>query len=181
MAAENAPPVSHSVRGGDSWRLGLPYHGNQPNMQSAWLLNFSGKPWLTQKWTRESMSRYYGLGPVNGYPGDEGQGQMGAWYVMSAMGLFEMAGGCVKPIFDKVTIHWDNEYCPGGRFVIQAKYNSPKNVYIQSASLNGTSLNKPWLYHSELVEGGTLTLQMGPEPNRQWGSAADAAPPQQAY
>ncbi len=164
-------------------------HGNQPNMQSAWLFNYSGKPWLTQKWTREIMSRYYGLGPVNGYPGDEDQGQMGAWYVMSAMGLFEMDGGCAvkpiyeigSPIFDKVTIHLDHKYYPGGRFVIRAKNNSPKNVYIQSATLNGKPLNKPWLYHSQLVEGGTLILQMGPEPNRQWGSAAGAAPPQQAH
>jgi len=69
-------------------------HGNQPNMQAAYLFNFSGRPWLTQKWAREIMKHYYGLGPINGYPGDEDQGQMGAWYVVSAMGLFEMDGGC---------------------------------------------------------------------------------------
>ena len=110
-------------------------HGNQPNMQAAWLFNFSEAPWLTQKWVREILDLYYGTGPINGYPGDEDQGQMGAWYVMSAMGLFEMDGGAaVEPtyeisgtIFDKITIHLDNRYYPGGTFIIEAKNNSEKN------------------------------------------------------
>jgi predicted alpha-1,2-mannosidase len=160
-------------------------HGNQPNMEAAWLFNFSGEPWLTQKWSREIMERYYGTGPIDGYPGDEDQGQMGAWYVMSAMGLFEMNGGCAtrptyeigSPIFDRIVIHLDKRYYPGGQFVIEAKNNSKKNVYIQSAMLNGKPLNKPWFYHSELVKGGSLVLQMGPEPNKNWGSAPDEAPP----
>lgn len=160
-------------------------HGNQPNMQAAYLFNYSGAPWLTQKWAREIMANYYGTGPVNGYPGDEDQGQMGAWYVMSAMGLFEMRGGAAvepvyeigSPIFDKVIIHLDSRYYPGGKFIIEAKNNSKKNKYIQSATLDGKPLNKPWFYHSQLVDGGRLILQMGPEPNKEWGSAAEAAPP----
>lgn len=163
-------------------------HGNQPNMQSAWLFNYSGKPWLTQKWSREIMERYYGVGPIDGWPGDEDQGQMGAWFVMAAMGLFQMDGGCsVKPIyeigsplFEKIVIHLDREYYPGEKLVIEAKGNSKQNVYVQSATFNGKPLNKPWLYHSELVKGGTLVLEMGPKPNKQWGSAPDAVPPQQA-
>lgn len=163
-------------------------HGNQPNMQSAWLFNYSGKPWLTQKWAREIMKRYYGVGPIDGYPGDEDQGQMGAWYVMSAMGLFQMDGGAsVKPIyeigspiFDRITIHLDLHYYPGGRFVIETVNNSSENIYVQSATLDGEPLNQPWFYHSQLVDGGKLVLQMGPEPNKRWGSSPGAVPPQQA-
>jgi predicted alpha-1,2-mannosidase len=160
-------------------------HSNQPNMQAAYLFNFSGVPWLTQKWVRGIMEKYYGTGPVNGYPGDEDQGQMGAWYVMSAIGLFEMDGGAAtepifeigSPIFDKVTIYLDKKYYKGGRFVIEAKNNSNTNIYIQSATLNGKPLNKSWFYHRQLVNGGKLVLQMGPSPNKQWGSAPEAAPP----
>jgi predicted alpha-1,2-mannosidase len=160
-------------------------HGNQPNMQAAYLFNFSGAPWLTQNWARGIMEHYYGTGPIDGYPGDEDQGQMGAWYVMSAMGLFEMDGGAAteptyeigSPIFDKVVIHLDGKYYKGGKFIIETKNNSKKNKYIQSATLDGKPLNKPWFYHRRLVDGGKLILQMGPEPNKQWGSAPEAAPP----
>lgn len=160
-------------------------HSNQPNMQAAYLFNYSGAPWLTQKWVRETMERYYGTGPINGYPGDEDQGQMGAWFVMSAMGLFEMRGGAAvkpvyeigSPLFDSVTVQLDDRYYPGGTFTIEARNNSKTNVYIQSATLDGKPLDKPWFYHSELVDGGRLVLEMGPEPNKAWGSAPDAAPP----
>ncbi|MHC4496671.1 MAG: GH92 family glycosyl hydrolase, partial [Planctomycetota bacterium] len=160
-------------------------HSNQPNMQAAYLFNFSSAPWLTQKWVREIMENYYGTGPVNGYPGDEDQGQMGAWYVMSAIGLFEMDGGAAteptyeigSPIFDKVTIHLDNRYYKGSKFVVEAKNNSKNNIYIQSATLDGKPLNKPWFYHWQLADGGRLVLEMGPNPNKQWGSTPGAAPP----
>jgi len=163
-------------------------HGNQPNMQAAWLFNYSGKPWLTQKWVREILQRYYGLGPIDGYPGDEDQGQMGAWFVMSAMGLFQMDGGTsvrpiydlASPIFDRVTIHLDPDYYPGGQFVIETKNNSAQNRYIQSATLNGQPWNKPWLYQAQVVQGGKLILELGPEPNPAWGSAPAATPPQGA-
>jgi len=160
-------------------------HGNQPNMQSCWLFNYSRMPWLTQKWSREILALYYGTGPIDGWPGDEDQGQMGAWYVMTAIGLFQMDGGCAvkpiyeigSPIFDRVTIHLDPKYYKGGQFVIEARGNSKENVYIQSATLDGKALDRPWFYHRDLVDGGSLVLEMGPEPNRKWGSAPEAAPP----
>lgn len=160
-------------------------HGNQPNMQAAYLFNYSGKPWLTQKWVREIIDLYYGSTPEHGWLGDEDEGQMGAWYVMSAMGLFEMDGGAsVKPVyeigspvFEKVTIHLDKKYYPGGKFIIEAKKVSPENRYIQSATLDDKPLNKPWFYHSELVDGGSLVLKMGPKPNMKWGSRPEDAPP----
>lgn len=152
-------------------------HSNQPNMQAAWLFNYSGKPWLTQKWVREILEYYYGTGPIDGYPGDEDQGQMGSWYVMSAMGLFQMDGGCstepiyeiASPIFPEITIELDDKYYDGKEFVIEAENTSSVNRYIQSATLNGKPLNRFWFYHSELVKGGELILEMGPEPNKKWG------------
>jgi putative alpha-1,2-mannosidase len=160
-------------------------HGNQPNMQAAYLFNYSGKPWLTQKWAREIMDVFYGTTPHDAWPGDEDQGQMGAWYVMSSMGLFEMRGGADvnptyelgSPIFDKVTIHLDPLYYPGGKFIIETSNNSSQNKYIQSASLNGNVLNKPWFYHNELVKGGTLKIKMGPNPAYDWGAKSSDAPP----
>ncbi len=160
-------------------------HGNQPNMQSAYLFNHAGVPWLTQKWAREIMERYYGAGPIDGWPGDEDQGQMGAWFAMSAMGLFQMDGGCMvdpiyelgSPLFDRVVIHLDPRYYPGETFVIEAKNNSPENVYVQAAVLDGVALTKPWFRQSRLVDGGTLVLRMGPEPNPEWGAGLENAPP----
>ena len=104
---------------------------------------------------------------------------------MSAMGLFEMDGGAAVeptyeiagPIFDKIIIHLDDKYYQGGTFVIEAENNPSKNKYIQSATLDGKPLSKPWFYHRELVDGGKLVFQMGPRPNKQWGSTPEAAPP----
>ncbi|MBW7989729.1 MAG: glycoside hydrolase family 92 protein [Planctomycetes bacterium] len=160
-------------------------HGNQPNMQAAYLFNYSGQPWKTQNWAREIMDKYYGDNPLNGWPGDEDQGQMGAWFVMSAIGLFQMeGGGSVKPfyeigspLFSKITIHLDKRYYPGKTFVIEAKGCSQKNRYIQSAKLDGKPLSKCWFYHSDLIDGGSLVLQMGPKPNRSWASAPEDVPP----
>lgn len=159
--------------------------GNQPNMQAPWLFNYAGAPWLTQKWTREVMEHSYSASP-SGYTGDEDQGQMGAYFVMMAMGLFEMDGGCSmtpiyeigSPLFRRIVVHLDRKYYPGKRFVIEARNHSPENVYIQSATLNGKPLNQPWIYHSDAVNGAELILTMGPKPNKNWGSAIEAAPPQ---
>lgn len=153
-------------------------HSNQPNMQASWLFNYSGKPWLTQKWVREVLDTYYGTGPVDGYPGDEDQGQMGAWYVMSAMGLFQMDGGAAVepayelsgPMFKKITIKLDNDYYGGQAFTIQALNASAENRYIQAARLNGKPLDTFWFYHADLVKGGVLELDMGPRPNKQWAT-----------
>ncbi len=160
-------------------------HGNQPNMQAAYLFNYSGKPWLTQYWAREIMDHYYGTTPEDGWLGDEDQGQMGAWFVMSAMGLFQMDGGASlepiyeigSPLFEKVTIELNPAYYPGGRFVIEAKNTSRLNRYIQSATLNGKALKQPWFFHRDLVVGGQLILEMGANPNYEWGSDPLSVPP----
>ncbi|MBI5381579.1 MAG: glycoside hydrolase family 92 protein [Opitutae bacterium] len=170
---------------GDKPEAVLINHGNQPNMQAAYLFNYSGKPWLTQKWVREIMNKYYGADPYNGWPGDEDEGQGGAWFVMSALGIFEMDGGAAvrpvyeigSPLFEKATIQLDPKYYPGKSFVIEARHVSDTNRYIQFATLNGKPLTKPWFYHADLVAGGVLVLEMGPTPNEKWGSGPDDAPP----
>ena len=156
-------------------------HSNQPNMQAPWLFNYSGKPWLTQYWVREVLDNYYGTGSIDGYLGDEDQGQMGAWFVMSAIGLFQMDGGSSvepvyeisSPIFEKVTIQLDQNYYKGSEFIIEAENASSENRYIQSATLNGKELDKFWFKHSELIKGGKLVLVMGSEPNKVWASTSE--------
>ncbi len=131
------------------------------------------------------MNKYYGSTPMHGWLGDEDEGQMGAWFVMSAMGLFQTEGGTsVKPfyeigspLFEKITIHLNDKYYKGGTFTIEAKNTSDANRYIQSAQLDGKALNKPWFYHSDLADGGTLVLDMGPSPNQNWGNKPGDAPP----
>jgi predicted alpha-1,2-mannosidase len=149
-------------------------HGNQPNMQSCYLFNYAGAPWLTQKWARAIQEKYYGTGPRNAYPGDEDQGQMSAWYVMSTIGLFQMDGGASiepyyelgSPRFEKITIHLSEKYYGGNTFVIEAKNASRKNKYIRSATLNGKKLNSWKTPQKVLVSGGKLVLEMGDRPEK---------------
>lgn len=161
-------------------------YGNQPCMQTAYLFNYSGAPWLTQKWSRAVVEQVYsGVSPDFGYSGDEDQGLMGALAVLMKMGLFSMQGGTNleplyeigSPIFDNITIQLDPDYYAGETFTIEIRNNSPENMYIQSAKLNDGELSRPWFYHHTLVEGGRLVLDMGPEPNKDWGSRPEDAPP----
>lgn len=150
-------------------------HGNQPNLHISWLFNFSGKPWLTQKWTRAICNEFYGTEPIHGYGygQDEDQGQLGSWYVMAALGLFDVKGFADarpivefgSPLFDKATIQLGN----GKKLVIQTQNNAAENVYVQSASFNSKALNNCWLYRDELMKGGQLNFVMGNKPNMYWG------------
>lgn len=151
-------------------------HGNQPNLHVSWLFNFSGKPWLTQKWTRAICNEFYGTEPIHGYGygQDEDQGQLGSWYVMAALGLFDVKGFTDlrpiiefgSPIFERAAIQLGN----GKKLVIETKDNSANNVYVQSARINGKPLNNCWMYRDELMEGGKLEFVMGSTPNEAWGS-----------
>ena len=151
--------------------------GNQPNMQAPWIFNYSGKPWLTQKYTRSLLESFFDSSPLNGWNGEEDEGQMSAWFVMSAMGLFQMDGGCGvnsfydigSPLFDKVVINLDKEYYSGKTFTIKANNNSKSNIYIQSASFNGKPFNSLKISHADLIKGGVLELEMGPTPNKDFG------------
>lgn len=148
-------------------------HGNEVNMCTPFLFNYSGKPWLAQKWTREILNSFYGASPYHGWEGDEDEGQLGGWFVMSSMGLFEMNGGVsqnpyfdiVSPLFNKITIQLDKDYYKGNTFTIEAKNNSTENVYIQRAMLNGKELKQARIPFSALTGGGNLLLEMGNVPN----------------
>ena len=127
------------------------------------------------------MDRYYGYGIANAYLGDEDQGQMSAWFIMSSIGLFQMDGGCRvepiyeigSPLFKKVEIDLGNRFGRGNKFTIEANNVSRFNKYIQSATLNGKVLNDFKFPSSELLKGGTLKLEMGPVPNTHWGISLD--------
>ena len=151
--------------------------GNQQSMHFAFLFNWAGKPWLTQKWSRSILERYYGYGIANAYLGDEDQGQMSAWFVMASIGLFQTDGGCrvnpvyeiASPLYQKIEIDLGNRYNRGKKFEISAINASRKNMYVQSAMLNGKKLNSFKFPASELLKGGKLELIMGDKPNTNWG------------
>jgi predicted alpha-1,2-mannosidase len=172
----NSEPLRYNAPLEQYWDFPV-CHGNQPAMQVSSLFNYAERPWLTQKWNRSIQDRYYGFGVGDAYLGDEDQGQMSGWFVMSAMGLFQTDGGCsVEPMyeigsprFDKVTIQLNPAYYPGKTFTIETRNNGRENVYVQSATLNGEPLND-WRFPASVVTGGgSLVLEMGPEPNENWG------------
>jgi len=150
---------------------GLYNHGNQPNLHTSWLFNFSGKPSLTQKWVRAICNEFYGTTGIHGYGygQDEDQGQLGAWYVISSIGLFDVKGltdlrpsmGIGSPLFDKVIIKLHPAYAKGKVFVIETHNNNRENVYVQSLRLNDKKLGKPFIDLSDIQRGGKLVLQMG--------------------
>ncbi|RYY55107.1 MAG: glycoside hydrolase family 92 protein [Chitinophagaceae bacterium] len=149
--------------------LGQYAHGNQPIQHMIYLYSYAGAPWKTQARIREVMDKLYNSG-VNGYPGDEDQGGMSSWYVLSAMGIYSVTPGTDEyvlgsPVFSKVTIEMEN----GKKFVIEANGNSKKNVYIRSASLNGQQYDHNWIRYSDISDGGILKLEMSAEPNRERG------------
>ncbi|RZK68176.1 MAG: glycoside hydrolase family 92 protein [Pedobacter sp.] len=156
-------------------------HGNQPNLHISWLFNYSSAPWLTQKWTRAICDEFYGTESIHGYGygQDEDQGQLGSWYVMASMGLFDVKGltdakptiQIGSPMFDRSEIKLAN----GKQLIITTKNNGKQNVYVQSATWNGKVLAQAWLYRDELMKGGTLNFVMGNKPNKEWG--VDNQPP----
>lgn len=170
----------------EPWRYNAPndqywdhpvVQGNQQSMHFAFLFNWANHPWLTQKWSRSIIDGYYGYGLANAYLGDDDQGQMSAWLVMAAIGLFQTDGGCsstpiyeiASPLYEKVVIDLGNRYGRGDKFVIEARGASKNNKYVQSAMLNGKKLDTFWFPVSELLGGGTLVLEMGSKPNENWG------------
>lgn len=148
-------------------------HGNQPCLHTSWLFNEAGRPSQTQKWVRAILNEFYGTDGIHGYGygQDEDQGQLGAWYVIASMGLFDMKGltasdpsfALASPLFDKVTIRLNPAYYKGKEFVIKTTNNSAARPYVQRMVLNGTPLRAPRLPFSALSAGGTLEVEMGAE------------------
>jgi predicted alpha-1,2-mannosidase len=157
--------------------VGLYAQGNEPSFHIPYLYDFSGQPWKTARRVREMMSVWYGDGP-RGIPGDDDGGETSSWYVLSALGFYPVCPGSPiyeigSPIFARSVMRMGN----GKNFTIIAEHVSAKDKYIQSATLNGSPLNRPWFSQAEIANGATLVLEMGDTPNRQWGSAPEDAPP----
>lgn len=178
--------LNRGFEASEPWRYNAPndqywdypvVQGNQQSMHFAFLFNWAKKPWLTQKWSRSIIDKYYGTSIANAYLGDEDQGQMSSWFVMAALGLFQTDGGCridpiyeiASPLYEKVIIDLGERYNRGKTFTIEAKNVSRKNKYVQSAMLNGKVLNEFFFPASELLKGGELILEMGDKPNTSWG------------
>ncbi len=151
--------------------------GNQQSMHFAFLFNWAGEPWETQKWARRILERYYGYGTASAWLGDEDQGQMSAWLVMASLGLFQTDGGCradpvyeiASPLYEESSIDLGKRFGRGDKFTIIAHGASRVNKYVQRAELNGKPLNSFQVDAKEVLKGGTLELWMGSQPNKKWG------------
>lgn len=148
-------------------------HANEPVHWVPFLFNKLGAPWLTQKWTRHVCEKAYG-NSVEGIVGNEDVGQMSAWYILAAAGIHPICPGDTRveitsPVFDEITFNLDGDYFNGRKFTIVAHDNSPENIYIDQAVLNGARHGKCHLDFADIVKGGKLELWMSDRPNRKWG------------
>lgn len=145
----------------EMFRDGLYWHGNEPCHQIAYLYNYIGRPWKTQKAVRHILETEY-LNKPGGLSGNDDAGQMSAWYIFSALGLYPVCPGTPyyslsSPVFSKAEIRLEN----GKTFTIVAKNASPENIYVKSVSLNGKRLKRMEITHEDIMQGGTLTFEMG--------------------
>ncbi|MGB8491262.1 MAG: GH92 family glycosyl hydrolase [Bacteroidales bacterium] len=161
--------------------IGQYAHGNEPSHHVTYLFAYAGEQWKTAEKNRLIQRTLYTDKP-DGLCGNEDCGQMSAWYVFSSMGFYPVnpAGGAFvfgSPLFDDVTIS-----LPGNRqFTIKAVNNSDQNMYIQSVKLNGTTYTRSYITYKEIMNGGTLEIEMGPQPNKQFGAATDDRPKSEIY
>jgi predicted alpha-1,2-mannosidase len=142
---------------------------NQPVHHVLYLYNAAGRPWRAQKEVRRVMDEMY---TPTQLPGDEDNGEMCAWYVLSALGLFPLTPGHASwtlgsPLFKRASVNLPN----GKRFVVEAPNNSKDSVYVRSVSLNGQKLGRLFLTHDEVAAGGTLTFEMSDAPDETVTSA----------
>lgn len=168
--------VIHEIREMQIMNMGNYAHGNQPVQHMIYLYGYSGEPWKTQYWIRQTMQRMYNANP-DGYCGDEDNGQTSAWYVFSAMGFYPVCPGAGEyvlgaPYFDEMTLHLEN-----GRTVsIKANGNTDDNCYINSLTLNGKPYSKNYIKRSDLMQGAQFVYNMSAKPNYSRGTAESDAP-----
>ena len=153
---------------------GLADMSNEPSFHTPYLYNYANAPAQTQALVRSLLAANFAPTP-GGLPGNDDAGATSAWYVLNAIGIYPVAPGdgtyqLGSPLFTRVVFALNPGYHAGGTFVIEAVGNGPDNVYVQSATLNGASLDRPWITHAELVAGGMLSLEMGPTPST-WGAS----------
>jgi predicted alpha-1,2-mannosidase len=151
-------------------------HINEPVHHVIYLYDYAGEPWKAQKWVHTVEDTLYKPGPA-GWLGDEDTGQMSAWYIFSSLGFYPVNPGqpvyaLGSPQFDHAAIHLEN----GKTFTVNATRKAAGDIYVQSVTLNGKPLERPWITHAEIVDGGVLQFRLGPEPNKQWGTSGMPQP-----
>ncbi len=156
--------------------IGQYAHGNEPSHHMAYLYDYAGKAWKTQEVVHKIESEMYS-NKTDGLIGNEDCGQMSAWYVMSAMGIYQVCPcneqyAIGTPVFKKVTLHLEN----GRNFVISAQNVSSRNFYIKSATLNGEPCTRSYIRHNEIMNGGTLSFTMDSIANKLWADDSILCP-----
>jgi len=177
LADSNFTPYIPDITG----MIGQYSQGDEQSHHVAYLYDYAGVPYKTQQRVRQSLAAFFNDTPA-GHCGNVDCGQMSAWYIFSALGFYPVnpVSGIYaigSPVVSQAVLHLDSKYFPGRTFTVIAKNNSPENIYIQSATLNGKPLNRPWISRAEVTAGGTLKLKMGAKPNPDWGSALESRPP----
>ena len=167
-AGDNASPDMSGMTGQYA-------HGNEPSHHVIYMYNYAGRPDKAAPLLRKMLNEMY-LDQPDGLSGNEDVGQMSAWYILSSVGLYQVdpVGGRFvigSPLFDKATVNVGG----GKTFTVVAKNNSDKNIYVQSARLNGKTLKNSYVDFNDIRHGGTLELVMGPKPSK-WGAAAACRP-----
>lgn len=150
------------------------WHGNEPCHQVAFMFNYAGQPWKTQREVRHIMETEY-MNEPGGLSGNDDAGQMSAWYMFAAMGFYPVCPGTPyymlsSPSFARMSINLEN----GKQFTVIADGSSKENIYIQSAKLNGAVYDKNYITHEDIIQGGTLMFVMGPNPNKAWASSEES-------
>jgi predicted alpha-1,2-mannosidase len=146
------------------WNPGSYYwHGNEPDIHAAYLFNTVDRPDLTQKWVRWIMDNKY-TNRNDGLDGNDDGGTLSAWYVLSAMGIYPVAGTdeyqLGAPLFEKMVVHLQ-----GGDLQILTKNYAPDHIYVSRILLNDIPLDRTWIRHDDIVNGGILTFEMSEKPN----------------
>ncbi len=158
--------------------IGQYAHGNEPSHHIAYLYNHTGSPWKTQQLTRKITTELYKTDAENGLCGNEDCGQMSAWYIMSALGMYQISPGndyfdISAPLFDKITINLES----GKKFKINTNGNSHTNSYIQSVTMAGRPLDRSYFLYAEIMNGTPLQFNLGPEPNKSlWTDSGSRSP-----
>jgi predicted alpha-1,2-mannosidase len=156
--------VIHEMKEMEAIPFGQCSLNNQPSFSIPYLYAAIGQPWKTQYWTRRACDEFFDSGP-QGFCGDEDNGSLASWYILSAIGLYPFCPGTsqyivTSPLFHKVTIQLAEEKM----LVISAPANSDKNVYVQKRELNGKEDARTWVSHQELIGGGEIRFEMGSTP-----------------
>ena len=167
-AGDNASPDMSGMTGQYA-------HGNEPSHHVIYMYNYAGRPDKAAPLLRKMLNEMY-LDQPDGLSGNEDVGQMSAWYILSSVGLYQVdpVGGRFvigSPLFDKATVNVG----AGKTFTVVAKNNSDRNIYVQSARLNGKTLKNSYIEFNDIRHGGTLELVMGPKPSK-WGAAPACRP-----